>query len=636
MLVGEAVSLILIKRLEDAERDGDRIYAVVAGVGASSDGKAKSIYAPNSKGHALALRRAYADAGFSPSTVRLIEAHGTGTPAGDLSEFTSLNQVLKEAGTPVQSVGLGSVKSMIGHTKSAAGAVSLTKAALALYHKILPATINVDEPNPAFKITESPLYINTETRPWTRAQNQPPRRIGISSLGFGGTNYHVVLEEYSAQSPTKRLYATPKIVLLSAPAPEQLLQQCQALIEALKSDKENAYRQLPQATRISSTDARLGFVAISPEDALTRLEVATKNILSNTDEWQHPTGIFYRRHGIDTRGKIVALFPGQGSQYANMGRELTINFPELRTAFEEVDALFWQDGETPLSQIVYPIPAFDEQTRRAQEEAITQTQYAQPAIGAISLGLYRILHQAGFQPDFVAGHSFGELTALWASAALTDADFVRLIKDRGNAMKPLNAQQDSGTMVEVSGDIQRLQSEIKSLQGITIANWNSQQQVVIAGARSDVASAKATLAQRGYTMTDLPVSAAFHTPLVGHAQQIFANDINEVTFSQPRMPVYSNSTGQPYPGEELLVKWTLTEHILRSVCFEQEIRNIYEAGGRIFVEIGPRNILTNLVKEILGNQPNVAIALNPSRQKDADYQMREAVVHLQVDRKSVV
>ena len=199
IVIGEGVGMMMLKRLEDAERDNDRIYAVIKGVGTSSDGRFKSIYAPRASGQSVAIDRAYEDAGFDKSSIKLVEAHGTGTKAGDAAEFNGLKLAFDTEGHEKQHIALGSVKSQIGHTKTAAGSAGLIKAAMALYHKVLPPTINVDNPNPKLEIEESSFYLNTDTRPWIN--NEPtPRRAGVSSFGFGGSNYHFVLEEYQSDA----------------------------------------------------------------------------------------------------------------------------------------------------------------------------------------------------------------------------------------------------------------------------------------------------------------------------------------------------------------------------------------------------------------------------------------------------
>ncbi len=640
MMVGEGLGMLVLKRLEDAERDGDRIYAVIRGIGTSSDGRHKSIYNPHATGQARALRDAYASAGFEPHTVGLIEAHGTGTVAGDLTEFTSLKTVFSENGTPQQQIALGSVKSQIGHTKAAAGAVSMIKAVLALHHKVLPATINVTEPNPKFEVGDSPFYVNTETRPWIRAEGAPPRRAGVSSFGFGGTNFHVVLEEYTSDHQhAYRLNDTNRQVVLHAATPTALLAQLQQQAASLSgaSTIHNYYALTASPTdpAIPQEHARVGFVASSPAEAYELLLLAASLIEKQPDsaEWQHPRGISYRRHGMPTAGTVVALFSGQGSQYLDMGRELALHYPPLRQMLGALDSLFIQAGKQPLSTVIFPPPAFTEEQREKQARMLQRTDYAQPAIGVLSATLYRLARRAGLQPSFMAGHSFGELTALWAAGAINDGDFLRLMKARGEAMMPLDhATFDAGSMLAVSGDLvmERLQEDIRPFAGLQIANWNSPRQVVLAGSTAAVQAAYPVLQSKGYACVPLPVAAAFHTPLVGHAQQPFAQAVAQAQCSSPQVAVYANATGQRYPHDAAQVQQMLAQQMLQPVLFQRQIETIYNDGGRIFVEFGPRSVLTNLVRDILGHRDYLAVSLNDSRKKDSDRQLQDGLVQLRV------
>jgi len=636
MMIGEGIGMLVLKRLEDAQRDQDRIYAVIKGIGSSSDGKYKSIYAPRSSGQALAVTRAHQDAGICPTSVELIEAHGTGTTTGDPTEFAGLNEVFGPKIGQKQQIALGSVKSQIGHTKAAAGAASLIKTALALHHKILPPTLNVSQPHPKLNIENSPFYLNTKTRPWLKAPGDAPRRAGVSAFGFGGTNFHFVLEEYTADHRQPyRLHATPRPILLAAPTPALLLARCEEQLALLPAEaNDHQFAQLAKASaavKIPAAAARLGFVAASGTEAREMLQAAIGQLKTNSaaESWEHPKGIYYRRQGLATAGKVVALFPGQGSQYLEMGRELALNFPASREAFGRIDRLFVADGQPPLSSMVFPPPAFTQADVTAQQQALQQTQFAQPAIGATSFGLYQLLHQAGFRPDFVAGHSFGELTALWAGGVINTDDYFMLMKARGQAMAPpAQPNFDAGSMLAVKGQVDRLAGEVQAIAGVTIANVNSREQVVLAGPKAAMQQAQQHLQARGYFVTPLPVSAAFHTPLVGHAQKPFAQAIERATFNSPAIPVYSNSSGQAHPGNPRAIQLALEEHILKPVLFQQEIENIYAGGGTIFVEIGPKNVLTNLVKNILGDRPHLTVALNASPKKDSDRQLREAHVQL--------
>ncbi len=638
MMVGEGLGMLVFKRLEDAERDGDRIYAVVRGAGSSSDGRFKSIYAPRPSGQALAVRRAYEEAGFSATSVGLIEAHGTGTPAGDPAEFAGLREAFEPENPERQSVAIGSVKSQIAHAKSAAGAAGLIKTALALYHKVLPATINVNKPSPKLDIKNSSFYINTETRPWIPLQPGAPRRAGVSAFGFGGTNYHIAVEEYQSEhTKAYRINHVAQPVLLAAETPEKLLAVCQDTLAKLSgADADFHFKQLAETSRSlvpAANEARVGFVAGNAGEAKELLQAAATTLKDKPaeDAWDNPKGIFYRKSGLDTQGKVVAMFSGQGSQYLEMGRELAINFPPVREVFQAVDRLFVQDGLQPLSSRVYPRPVFSKEERDQLSEALTRTEHAQPAIGAMGVSLFKLLQQAGFQADFTAGHSFGEWTALWAAGVLDDQAYYTLAKARGKAMAPPDDPNfDAGTMLAVKGDAEKVKADIQGFPEITLANYNARNQVVLAGSKPAIAEVQKFLADKGYSVVPLPVSAAFHTPLVGHAQKPFAQAISAVKFSKPKARVYSNGTGKEHDHDPKKIQDRMTGHILSPVLWTDEIESIYAEGGRVFVEFGPKSVLTNLVKNILEGKPHVAVALNANPKKDSDRQLREAVVQLRV------
>ncbi len=579
MMVGEGIGMLVMKRLEDAERDGDRIYAVVRGAGSSSDGRFKSIYAPRPSGQALAVRRAYEEAGFDPDTVGLLEAHGTGTPAGDPAEFAGLREVFEPFNPERQSVALGSVKSQVAHTKSAAGAAGMIKVALALHNKVLPPTINVTKPNPKLDVENSPFYINTESRPWIPAKPGMPRRAGVSAFGFGGTNFHIVLEEYKSEHGSA--YRTNRIsqpVLLAAETPEQLLSAAQEALAKLSGAQGAAYfNQLTEASRAltpAAHEARVGFVAEDAGEAQELLQAAVSGLKDRPAEesWEHPKGIYYRKSGLDAKGKVVAMFSGQGSQYVEMGKELAMNFPPVREVFQAVDRLFVQDGLQPLSRQVYPRPVFSKEEQDELKAVLTRTEHAQPAIGAMSVSLYKLLQQAGFLADFTAGHSFGEWTALWAAGVLDDETYYTLAKARGKAMAaPDDPNFDAGTMLAVKGDAEKIKEDIKDFPEITLANFNAKNQVVLAGSKAAAAEVQKALTDKGYSVIPLPVSAAFHTALVGHAQKPFAEAIFAAKFNKPKVRVFSNGTGQEHEKDPKQIQERMAGHILSPVLWTDEI-----------------------------------------------------------------
>ncbi|WP_413698696.1 beta-ketoacyl synthase N-terminal-like domain-containing protein [Psychromonas sp. KJ10-10] len=408
MMIGEGVGMIALKRLEDAERDGDKIYAVIKGIGSSSDGRFKSIYAPRPSGQVKALKRAYQDAGFEPSTCGLIEAHGTGTKAGDATEFSGLNTLFSENNEQRQHIALGSVKSQIGHTKVAAGTAGLIKAALALHHKVLPATINVDQPNPNLDIEQTPLYINNETRPWMPRADGIKRRAGISSFGFGGTNFHFVLEEYKAShDKAYRLNEVPQTLLISATNKQTLvntLSDCLSKLSVSEDLQPYAFNALVKEYALKTPEkslARCGFIAKNATQAIQQINAIVSQLANDeSTSWSKPTGIYYRQSALETEGKVVALFSGQGSQYVNMGRDLTCNFPSMLATSTAMDKSFSDAGQAQLSATVFPIPVFSKEKRSEQEEKLRLTQNAQPAIGAFSVGLFNTFKQAGLNIDF--------------------------------------------------------------------------------------------------------------------------------------------------------------------------------------------------------------------------------------------
>ncbi|MBN4063424.1 acyltransferase domain-containing protein, partial [Cardiobacterium sp. AH-315-I02] len=440
IVIGEGVGMVMLKRLADAKRDNDRIYAVIKGVGTSSDGRFKSIYAPRAAGQRVAIDRAYEDAGFDKSTVKLLEAHGTGTKAGDAAEFDGLKLAFDSEAHEKQHIALGSIKSQIGHTKTAAGSAGIIKTALALYHKVLPATININNPNPKLSIEDSSFYLNTDTRPWIN-NAQTPRRAGVSSFGFGGSNYHFVLEEYLSdadQTADKayRKHDVPHAFVLHSNNPEALAGKCQSWLAALQKDDsgQQYFNFVTEAenARIPSADARLGFVAKDQVAVIALLTAALVQLNTAQDEepWNHPGGIHYRARALPEGSKVVALFSGQGSQYLNMCKDLTLNFPPMRESFAKMGQLLLNDNDSTLSSAVFPERAFDEAGKKIQQERLKQTQYIQPAIGSVSVGLFKMMQQSGFKADMVAGHSYGELTALWAAGVIDDDGFYSLSRSR--------------------------------------------------------------------------------------------------------------------------------------------------------------------------------------------------------------
>lgn len=612
MMVGEGIGMLAFKRLSDAERDGDKIYAVLKGIGSSSDGRFKSIYAPRSEGQAKALKRAYEDANISPQTMGMIEAHGTGTKAGDAGEFAGLSQIFKPHEQDGQHIALGSVKSQIGHTKAAAGAAGLIKSALALYHKVLPPTINVTTPHPELNIEDSAFYINSQARPWLPRLDGEPRRAGVSSFGFGGTNFHVVLEEYQHNYPLLAKKKQPQSLFVDAETKEALMVKLKTMQQQF-ADDENAFYQYLKNQKSPALPVSLGFVAKDAASAQQQIALALAALVSEKRPQSLTSGVYFNHKLPPSKLKIGGLFSGQGSQYLNMGSTLLINRPSFQTHLAAFDQAFAAVHQKRLSDAIFPQPAFDEQTLSAQTKTLTQTEQAQPAIGCMSKALFSLFESAGLQLDSVAGHSFGELTALWAAKVISNEDFTRLAVARGHSMRQ-QADKDAGTMLAVMADQQQVSEIIAEIEEVKIANFNAPKQVVIAGKTEAIVKAKKAFQQKKIRSVDLPVSAAFHTELVEHAAIPFKAEIDNTLFNKAKIKVFANKTASPYPENIDDMKQVLAEQLLAPVNFKQLIEQQYQDGIRIFIEFGPKQTLTQLAKKILADKEDVFFITTDSEQ----------------------
>ncbi|UGT61114.1 type I polyketide synthase [Nocardia asteroides] len=613
-LLGEGITMLALRRLEDARRDGNRIYAVLRGLGSSSDGRAKSIYAPRAGGQRVALDRAYADAEISPATVALIEAHATGTPVGDKTELTALEELLTDATDEPRFAALGSVKSQIGHTKGAAGTASLMKLAFALHQKVLPGTINVTAPNAKIAAENAPYYVNSRTRPWIRDPERPVRRAAASAFGFGGTNFHVVLEEADGERPSV-LHRTARAHLWHAA-------DVAGLIDAVRSTAPIDGGEIPEG------HVRVGFVSLDDENAEHLRGLAVDELVRNPDaaSWEHPEGVYYRASALPDR-RVAALFAGQGSQYVDMGADAAIAQPAVGAAFDAANEAF-AGAPQRLSSVVFPPPAFDEAAAAAQERALRRTEFAQPAIGALAAGQFAALRERGFRADGYLGHSFGELTALWAAGALSGADFHGLARARGVAMTPRDGVE-AGTMVALNATVEVAREIVDAIDDVWICNHNAPDQVVIGGGPDAVAAAVAVCGERGVATRALPVSGAFHTPYVAHAVDAFAAALAEVQIGAPDAPVYANSAGARYGSDAAANRAVLTGQLGQPVEFVAALTALRESGCTVFVEFGPKQVLTSLVRRTLGDDV-VAIATDSGPIGNSDLSLTRAAVRLAV------
>jgi len=614
-MMGEGLALFALRRLEDAERDGHKIYAVIRGLGSSSDGRAKSVYAPRAEGQMLALRRTYDDAGYGPETVELVEAHGTGTVAGDAAEFAALHEVFAAADpTRKQWVALGSVKSQIGHTKAAAGAASMAKTILALQHKTLPPTLKVDKPNPALKLEESPFYLSTSARPWfQRAEH--PRRASVSSFGFGGSNFHVALEEYTGPSVAARTSGGPlHLVLLSGTDASAVRAVVDTLSGLLKSaDQLSAYARESQAAFDATAPWRLALLIADFDDVAVAVAEAITALAAGEDV-RHSARVILRRGAPIPISAVAFVFPGQGSQRVGMGRDLALHFPEAFDVWQRAVTRIRADG-TDLGEMVFPRPVFDAESAAALETRLRATEWAQPALAAASLAQLALLDKAGLHPQAAVGHSFGELVALHAAGVFTAETLLDLARSRGMAMAKCASgddDSDAGSMLAVAGDIATVQGLLDKFGDgtVVVANDNHPRQAVLSGPTKSVDAIEKVLSNAGLSHQRLAVAAAFHSELVAPAAERFAHELDEAAVASPTFPVIANATATVYEQGVSEVRSRLAEQLAHPVRFRESVETMYELGCRVFIEVGSGTVLSGLVRKCMHGRKHVTVSLD--------------------------
>ena len=609
-ILGEGIVMFGLRRLEDAEQDNMPIYAVIKGLGSASDGKGTSVYAPHPEGQAKALRHAYHRAGYQPDSVELVEAHGTGTKAGDLAEFSALETVFKEAKTARERwCAIGSIKSQIGHTKAAAGAAGLLKAVLSLHHKVLPPTLKVNQPNPKFAINSTPLYINTQAKPWIRAADHP-RRAAVSSFGFGGSNFHLTLEEYTGKiKPAKktRVFAS-ELMLFSAASKQQLLEQLNKL------NKQQDKPPLQQSARNSQQDFdsnqayRLSFVLQNWEQFTDQLHLLTETIESQSSHCFIVKGQFCYQAEAVAAEKIAFLFPGQGSQYVNMGDQLAMAFDQARCVWDQ--AATDLPSVPALHEIVFPVSSFSDQERSQDSAKLGEMAWAQPAIGAVALAQLKLLTALDLKPDMVAGHSFGEVMALSVAGAYAGDTALKIAQKRGALMTQAAADK-AGAMTAIAITIDELRALLQETQyDLVIANHNSPKQVVVSGRLQEIENLEIDLKTKNISFSRLKVASAFHSPLIASSYEPFLDFLQDLPIQAPTIPVFSNSSAQPYPNKTEAIAQQLASQLTKPVRFVEQIEAMYESGARIFVEVGPSNVLTGLVGQCLEQRKHLAINMD--------------------------
>ncbi|MEU5116785.1 beta-ketoacyl synthase N-terminal-like domain-containing protein [Streptomyces longwoodensis] len=637
-MLGEGIVMFALRRLADAERDGNAVYAVLKGLGSSSDGGGGAIYAPVPSGQELALHRAYQQAGYGPSTVELIEGHGTGTRAGDATETAALLSVF---GADRDAVGqapdkagpwcaIGSVKSQIGHTKSAAGAAGLLKAVLALHHRVLPPTIKVLRPLAALSTPESPLYVNTQPRPWVR-DSKHPRRASVSSFGFGGSNFHLTAEEYRPASrprhPRRVRSVDSELILLAASTPDALAAATLRIAGSGRTPADIARES--QLNFDACLPYRLAVLARTATEASERLRQAAARVTAEPDQSVALPGLMRYSGPEPIGGRLAFLFSGQGSQYVGMGAGLARRHPSALEVWDRA-ADWGAELGLAMHRLVFPPPAFDDAGRTRRTAVLAATENAQPALAVQSLAQLAVLRQAGLVPDCVAGHSFGELVALHAAGAYDAHSLFELAVRRGELMARAAADSPGG-MLAVTCPEDQLVGILGSTppDGLWLAAHNAPDQVVLAGGQKQLQHVEQEFTARGLSVTRLQTSGAFHTPAVAAAAEPFGAVLDRIDVRPLDLDVWSNVTADRYPREPSAIRELVGAQMTSPVRFAAQVQAMYADGVRVFIELGAGGTLSGLVSRGLGDRAHLAVRVDV-RATDACTSLYDALAALAV------
>ncbi|MGL5939577.1 MAG: SDR family NAD(P)-dependent oxidoreductase [Waterburya sp.] len=588
---GSGVGVVILKRLEDALADGDYIQAIIRGSAINNDGSGKIGYtAPSIDGQAEVIAEALALAEVEPETISYIETHGTGTALGDPIEIAALNQVFEADMKEKNYCALGSVKTNIGHLDAAAGITGLIKTVLALKHQQIPPSLHFQQPNPKIDFTNSPFYVNTELKEWKTPGY--PRRAGVSSFGIGGTNAHVVLEESevtkglpacSQQSEVRSQKSLWHLLVISAKTESVLEKATDNLVEHLNKHPELDLADVAYTLQVGRKEFAYRRMVVGKD--IEEVAIA----LHNRDPQTVLTHCTQQNNH-----SIVFMFPGQGSQYVNMGKELYQTEPVFREWIDRCSELLEPELGLDLRSLIYP--------KNSEIEIATnklkQTEIAQPAIFTIEYALAQLWMSWGIKPQAAIGHSIGEYVAATIAGVFSLEDALILVARRGRLIQ----QMPTGSMLAVSLS----ETEVKELlkDGLSLAAVNAPNLCVISGSDESIARINEELTEKAIECRHLHTSHAFHSPMMDGAiagsvaKPIapFTQEIAKVKLNPPQMPFLSNVTGTWITNEEATNRHYWAKHMRQTVLFAAGVDELLQNQEHILLEVGAGRTLSTFVK----------------------------------------
>ncbi len=634
-VMAEGAGTVILKRLSDAVKDGDRVYAVIRAVGASSDGKGKGITAPNPKGQKIAVEKTFEQLDYTPAAVGLVEAHGTGTRVGDAVELEALTELFAPYAQP-GTIGLGSVKSQIGHAKAAAGIAALIKTSLALYNKVLPPSVNFETPNPIVDWAKCPFRVITKAEPWPDGKI---RRANVSAFGFGGTNFHVAMEEMNDTLLTKQAVPAQTQAAPISTSEEQKPMSYTLHVpgEKIQSDvltfsadtKEELYNVLDQAALAAVLDptylpsisyqnhiTKPKHFAVTinvenPEKLKEKIEffkkISAKQDVWTTDSLHLRMKSIYPFTPSEIKPKVCFMFPGQGSQYVDMMKDLASKYKVVQDTFDEADRLLVDIIGQNLTDTVWSKPGETKEQIAEREAAIKRTEMTQPAVLTADIAMMRLLSSFGIKPDVVMGHSLGEYAAAIAAGIFDFENGLKAVCTRGKVMSEIRVE-DNGKMASIAAPVERVEPELARIAGyVAVANKNCPTQTVIAGASKAVDDAIAMFTAMGIQAVQIPVSHAFHSEIVHPAMPQYRAFLDTLQFHSPTMPITTNVTAEFYPSDPEKIKDLMVTQISHSVEWIKQLKTTYDSGVRLFVECGPKRVLSALATNTLADKKDIKV-----------------------------